>query len=67
MYQRFVVHTDHASLHWLLTIDDPSGRLMRWRLRLAEFDFEVKYKKGKENAQADALSPPGYGLRDRTG
>ena len=56
MYEKFVVHTDHAALHWLLTINDPSGRLMRWRLRLAEFDFEVKYKKGLLNTQADALS-----------
>ena len=29
---------------------------MRWRLRLSEFDFEVKYRKGKQNMQADALS-----------
>ena len=29
---------------------------MRWRLRLSEFDFEVRYKKGKLNTQADALS-----------
>ena len=29
---------------------------MRWRLRLAEYDFEVLYKKGKSNTQADALS-----------
>ena len=29
---------------------------MRWRLRLSEFDFEVVYKKGKLNNQADALS-----------
>ncbi len=29
---------------------------MRWRLRLSEFDFEVRYKKGKVNSQADALS-----------
>ena len=56
MYEKFVVYTDHAALHWLLTIDDPSGRLIRWRLRLAEYDFEVKYKKGKANTQADALS-----------
>ena len=56
MYEKFVVYTDHAALHWLLTIDDPSGRFIRWRLRLAEFDFEVKYKKGKANTQANALS-----------
>ena len=29
---------------------------MRWRLRLSEFDFTVKYKKGAANTQADALS-----------
>ena len=56
MYEKFIVHTDHAALRWLLSIQDPSGRLMRWRLRLAEFDFQIMYKKGKLNTQADALS-----------
>ncbi len=56
MYERFMVYTDHAALRWLLSIQEPSGRLMRWRLRLAEFDFEVAYKKGTINTQADALS-----------
>ena len=56
MYERFVVYTDHAALRWLLTIQEPSGRLIRWRLRLAQCDFEVLYKKGKINTQADALS-----------
>ena len=55
MYEKFTVFTDHATLHWLLIIDDPSGRLIRWRLRLAEYDFQVKYKKGKINTQADAV------------
>ena len=39
-----------------MTIDNPSSRLIRWHLRLAEYDFEVKYKKGKVNTQAGALS-----------
>lgn len=56
MYKRFTVYTDDAALHWLLTIYNPSRRLIRWILRLAEFTFEVKYKKGKTNTQADALS-----------
>ena len=29
---------------------------MRWRLRLAEYDFQVMYKLGALNTQADALS-----------
>ena len=40
----------------MLNIQDPSGKLLRWRLRLAEYDFEIKYKLGKLNTQADALS-----------
>ncbi|CDF36419.1 unnamed protein product [Chondrus crispus] len=54
--EHFIVHTDHASWRWLMNVTDPSGRLIRWRLRLSEFDFEIKYKKGKANNQADALS-----------
>ena len=32
------------------------ARLVRWALRLAEFDFEIKYRKGSENSNADCLS-----------
>ena len=39
-----------------MNVTDPSGRLIRWMLRLSEFDFEIKYKNGKANIQADALS-----------
>ena len=35
---------------------EPRGRSIRWRLRLSEFNFEIKYKKGKDNTRADALS-----------
>ena len=39
-----------------MTITEPSARLTRWRLRLAEFDFDIKCNKGKENHFADAMS-----------
>lgn len=29
---------------------------MRWKFRIKEFDFEIVYKKGRANTQADALS-----------
>ena len=54
--ENFVINTDHSALRWLLTIRETSGRLMRWRLRLGEFDYEVRYKKGLLNTQTDALS-----------
>jgi RNase H-like domain found in reverse transcriptase len=53
---RFVVRTDHSALQWLLTISEPQGRLARWRIRLSEYDFEVKYKPGRCHQMADAMS-----------
>ena len=48
--EHFIVHTDHASLRWLMNVTDPSGRVIRWRLRLSEFETEIKYKKRKANS-----------------
>ena len=52
---QFIVETDHESLKWLMEAKGPA-RLVRWALRLSEFEFEVRYKKGCANANADALS-----------
>jgi len=35
---------------------NPSSKLTRMRLDLEEYDFTVKYLKGKDNHIADALS-----------
>ena len=47
---------DHKPLEWLNSVSDPTSRLMRWRLKLAEYEYEIKYKPGKKNKNADALS-----------
>jgi hypothetical protein len=52
---KFTVETDHHSLQWLMKVTTPA-RLVRWALRLAEYDFDIRYKKGDQNANADALS-----------
>jgi len=39
-----------------MTTVSPNGRLIRWAMRLCEYDFTVKYRKGCSNANADALS-----------
>ena len=52
---KFISETDHHSLKWLMTAQTPA-RLVRWILWLSEFEFEIRYRKGKENANADALS-----------
>lgn len=52
----FLVVTDHLSLKWLNSIDNPTGRLARWALELQQHKFTVHYRKGKQNVVADALS-----------
>ncbi|KAG7300808.1 hypothetical protein JYU34_015143 [Plutella xylostella] len=37
-------------------MNNPSSRLTKFRLKLEEYDFEIEYVKGKDNAAADALS-----------
>ncbi|CAK1602518.1 unnamed protein product [Parnassius mnemosyne] len=48
--------TDHASLLWFYKLNNPSGRLARWSMRLSQFDFEIEHRKGKLNVIPDALS-----------
>jgi transposase InsO family protein len=52
----FTVRTDHHALRWVMNLSDAQGRLARWRLRLAEFDFKVEYNPGASHHAADALS-----------
>ena len=43
----FIVSTYQNALRWMMTLNDPTGRLMRWRLRLLEFDYEIVYRPGR--------------------
>ena len=52
----FTVITDHASLKWLMTLKDLSGRLARWSLKLQAFDFNIEHRKGSLNVVPDSLS-----------
>ena len=56
----FTIITDHKPLVWLYSIKDPSSRLWKWRTKLSEYEYEIQYKKGSLNNNADALSrnPP---------
>ena len=54
--KKFTIITDHNPLVYLKNITLSSERLTRWRLKLAEYDFDVVYRKGTLNANADAMS-----------
>ena len=54
--QPFKVITDHASLKWLMNQRDLSGRLARWSMALAKYDFSIEHRKGSEHIVPDALS-----------
>jgi hypothetical protein len=54
--RKFKVATDHKPLPWIMNIKDPGSRLLRWRIKLEEYDYEILYKKGTANTNADALS-----------
>ena len=51
--------TNHKSLKWIFTQPDLNMRQRRWVEFLQEFSFEIKYRPGKENQAADALSRRG--------
>ena len=54
--RHFKIVTDHKPLTWVMNVKDPSSRLLRWRIKLEEFDYEITYKKGSQNTNADAMS-----------
>jgi hypothetical protein len=54
--KKFIIQTDHNPLTYLNNLTLSSSRLTRWRLKLAEYNFEIQYKKGKLNTNADELS-----------
>jgi transposase InsO family protein len=54
--RKFTVVTDYRPLVWIFNVKDPSSRLLRWRLKLEEYEYNILYKRGSSNINADALS-----------
>ncbi|XP_057785651.1 uncharacterized protein LOC131003187, partial [Salvia miltiorrhiza] len=52
----FVIHTDHESLKHLKGQHKLNKRHARWMEFIETFPYVIKYKQGKENVVADALS-----------
>jgi hypothetical protein len=54
--RKFKIASDHRPLVWIMNVKDPGSRLLRWRIQLEEYEYEIVYKKGALNTNADALS-----------
>ena len=54
--RQFTVITDHRPLEWLMSKNEPAGRLARWALKIQEYDIKIGYRSGKTNQNADCLS-----------
>ena len=52
----FKAWTDHNSLRWLKNFREPEGQVARWLEILAEFDFDILHRPGKQHGNADSLS-----------
>lgn len=54
--QKFTVYTDHSALKWFLNLNNPTGRLARWGVRLSAYNFDIKHRRGSDNVVPDSLS-----------
>ena len=54
--EEFKLYSDHSSLRWFLNLENPSGRLDRWGVRLAPYNLNFFHRKGSDQIVPDALS-----------
>ena len=57
--RRFRLQTDHASLRWLCRRTEPLDQVARWLELLAEFQYTIEHRAGKNHGNADGLSRKG--------
>ena len=52
---KFTLITDHMPLTFIKT-STKNSKILRWRLELEEFDYDIQFRTGKSNVVADGLS-----------
>ena len=56
MGRKFTIVTDNRALKFLVNKDPTSGQLPRWLDTLRDLEFDIQYRPGLENRNADGLS-----------
>ena len=51
-----MIYSDHKNLSYFTTTKKLNRQHVRWAELLASYNFQIHYRKGSENGQADALS-----------
>ena len=55
--KRFTARTDHKALVYMKSTSKPiTPQFQTWLANMADFDFDLKYRKGDEHGNADGLS-----------
>ena len=59
--RKFIIHSDHKPLMYILNASKSiptmaSPRVIRWSLLLSAYSYELRYRPGNQQANADALS-----------
>jgi ribosomal protein L31 len=55
--RKFTLYTDHHALRYCLKLrEDAHFRIVRGLIKLVDFDFDILYRPGRQNQNADVLS-----------
>ena len=54
--REFILACDYEPIHWITYVENPGARLLRWRLRLHDYQYKFEYKQGVLNRGVEALS-----------
>ena len=58
--RKFLIETDHRNLVFLDKLSEANDKIMRWRILLMQFNFDIKHVSGESNVVADTLSRHNY-------
>src|SRR5438876_53798 len=55
LFSKYIESQDYCSPKWMRTRTE-NARIMRWVMRLQEFDLDIQHRKGTSNANVDGLT-----------